>query len=62
MTEWTKPFPFGDTWVVVRHDNTRRITQAGRRRITEQGAVRILERRDVTWTNQPTPSNPWTTT
>ena len=61
MTEWTKPFPFGDTWLVVRSDNTRRITQDVRRRLTEQGAVRILERREVKWTNEPAPSNPWTT-
>jgi len=59
MTTWTKPFPIADQWVVLSGDNIRRFTQDGRLRVTEQGAVRILERRDVSWTTEPTISNPW---
>ena len=59
MTTWTKPPQIADQWVVLSGDNIRRFTQDGRLRITEQGGVRILERRDVSWTTEPTISNPW---
>lgn len=59
MTDWTKPYPSADTWLIVRSNNVRRITEDGRHRITEQDAVRIIERFDTKWTNEPTPPNPW---